>query len=100
MHNTVQTFGTMADLRNHIRKTLCDHDRLDPKQATMREGRIVRCGKTCGAMFQIRGPRLLRTYAIWAGEEHRILYYESTGTRFAESKLTESPNFDELEPAA
>jgi hypothetical protein len=42
--------------------------------------------------FQVQGPRLLRTHAIWAGDENRILFYDSTGLRFAETRLSEAPD--------
>ncbi len=42
--------------------------------------------------FQMVGPRQVRAYAVWAGEEDRILFYDSTGVRFAETRLTESPD--------
>ena len=47
--------------------------------------------ETCGLFFQVEGPRLLKTYAVWAGDEHRILFYDSTGRRFQEVRLSESP---------
>ena len=34
---------------------------------------------------------MLKTYAIWVCEEHRILFYDSTGLRFAETRLSDSP---------
>ena len=48
--------------------------------------------------IEVSGPRLLRTYAVWAGEENRIFFYASSGERFAEVRLSESP--DPLELAA
>jgi hypothetical protein len=41
---------------------------------------------------------MLKTYAIWAGQEDRILFYDSTGQRFAETRITDGP--DPLEIAA
>jgi hypothetical protein len=82
---------TLAAIRDHVRDVLCAHDRLDANQAELRQAHIVRAGKECGLMFQIRGPRLLRSYAIWAGAESRILFYESTGVRFAETKVVDGP---------
>jgi hypothetical protein len=35
---------------------------------------------------------LLKTYAIWTGEENRIIFYDSHGTRFGECQLIESPD--------
>ena len=92
-----QSFPTLADLREHVRQTLCARDRLDTKQAELREAKIIRSDRTCGVFFQIRGPRLLRSYAVWAGEENRILYYESTGSRFAETILDSTSNLNDMQ---
>ena len=37
-------------------------------------------------------PGLLKTYALWAGEENRILFYDSGGERYAEVRLCEAPD--------
>jgi hypothetical protein len=58
----------------------------------MQEARITRSGRTCGLFFQVQGPRLVKTYAVWAGEEGRILFYDSTGQRFAQTRLSEAPD--------
>ena len=52
---------------------------------------LVKKGKPCGTMFNVEGPRLLRTSAVWAADEGRILFYDSTGQRALEVKLGESP---------
>jgi hypothetical protein len=83
---------TLDKLRQHIHQTLCSHDNLDPQQTPLHQARIIRSGKPCGLFFQVQGPRLLKTYAVWAGDENRILFYDSTGQRFAEIKLCEGPD--------
>ena len=52
----------------------------------------MRRGKPCGLFFEVAGPRLLRTYAVWAGEENRILFYDTSGLRFGEVRLSEAPD--------
>ena len=83
---------TIAKLRLHIHQKLCAYDRLDPRQTPLHQARIIRGGKPCGLFFQIEGPRLLKTYAVWAGDENRILFYNSTGLRFAETRLSKAPD--------
>jgi len=56
------------------------------------EALILRRDRPCGLFFQVEGPRLLRNYAVWAGEEHRILFYNSCGERVAETRLAEAPD--------
>lgn len=88
----VASLPTLDDLRRHVREILCGHDRLDPSHTPMQQALIKRSGRPCGLFFQVQGPRQLRTYAVWAGEENRILFYDSTGLRFAETRLSEAPD--------
>lgn len=87
---------TQEALRAHVLQTLCAYDRLDPRQTPLRQALITRGGKPCGLFFQVEGPRLLKTHAVWAGEEDRILFYDSSGMRFAETRLSEGPDPREL----
>ena len=88
----VVSLPTLEALRRHVRAVLCGHDHLDPEQTPLYQAVITRKGRPCGLFFQVQGPRLLRTYAVWAGEEGRILFYDSTGLRFAESRVCEAPD--------
>jgi len=92
----VASLPTLEDLRRHILETLCSHDRLDPQQVDLLEGIILRSGHTCGIFFQVSGPRLLKSFAVWAGEENRVLFYDSSGLRFTETRLSESPDVERL----
>ncbi|HLN33038.1 MAG TPA: hypothetical protein VK395_35235 [Gemmataceae bacterium] len=98
MNASFVSLPTLDKLRSHVLQTLCAHDRLDPQQTPLNQALIMRSGKPCGLFFQVQGPRMLKTYAVWAGEEDRILYYDSSGIRFAECRLSEGP--DPLELAA
>jgi hypothetical protein len=88
---------TLDDLCRHVLQTLCSHDHLDPNQTPLHKSLIVRRGLPCGLFFQVEGPRLLKTYAIWAGHDNRILFYNCKGERFHETKLSESPDPAQLE---
>jgi hypothetical protein len=90
--NAVLSQPTLDDLRTHVHKTLCQHDQLDPAQTPMLQAIISRAGRPCGLYFVVQGPRLVKTYAVWAGEEHRILFYDSGNNRFAETRLCEAPD--------
>ena len=92
METTVAALPDLDALRRHVFLTLCDHDRLDPEQAVLQQSVIFRAKRPCGLFFETRGPRLLRSYAVWAGEENRILYYDSAGARFGETRLSEAPD--------
>ena len=92
MSRAVVAAPTLGDLRQVVLRALCEHDRLDPSQTPLLQGLIKRAGRPCGLFFQTEGPRLLKTYAVWAGEENRVLFYDSTGLRFAEVHLSEAPD--------
>jgi hypothetical protein len=83
---------TLEKLRQHILQSLCEHDQLDPEQSSLHQALILRAGKPCGLFFHVEGPRSLKTYAVWAGQEDRVLFYDSAGLRFAESRLSEGPD--------
>ena len=83
---------TLHELRNHVLIILCRNDNLDPCQTPLHQTMITRKGKPCGLFFQALGPRLLKNFAIWAGDEKRILYYNSSGERVAETCLSEAPD--------
>jgi hypothetical protein len=83
---------TLEELRKHVLQILCDNDRSEPELTPLRQSVILRRGKPCGLFFQAQGPRQLKTYALWAGEENRILFYDCTGERFAEVKLSDAPD--------
>ena len=94
--DSVASLPTVEQLRRHVLQVLCSRDQLDPAQTPLHEALITRRGKTCGLFFQVQGPRLLKTYALWAGDENRILFYDSTGCRFAETRLCDAPDAERL----
>jgi hypothetical protein len=94
--DAVACLPTLEQLRQHVRATLCQHDQLDPEQTPLHQSVITRSGRPCGLFFLIQGPRMVKTYAVWAGEEGRILFYDSQGQRFAHVRLSEGPSPREL----
>jgi hypothetical protein len=88
----VAALPTLNDLRLHVLTILCRNDNLDPEQTPIQQALITRKGKPCGLYFQVLGPRALKNFAIWAGDENRILYYNCNGERVAETKLSEAPD--------
>ena len=91
VESSVVALPTREALTRFVRDLLCSHDRLDPAQTPMYQAPVKRCGRPCGVLFHVEGPRWLKTSAVWAGDEHRILFYDSTGTRFSEVRLSEGP---------
>lgn len=90
--DAVVSLSTFEELRRYVHETLCSHDKLDVAQTPLYQGMIKRSGRPCGLFFQVQGPRLLKNYALWSGEENRILFYDSNGVRFAQTRLLEGPD--------
>ena len=88
----VASAPTFDELQKLVHETLCSHDRLELQESPLFRGVIRRRDKPCGLFFQVEGPRLLKTYAVWVGDENRILFYDSAGTRFAEIRLSDAPD--------
>lgn len=80
------------ELRQFVKEILCNYDQLDIDQTPFFEATLTQRGRPCGLFFELQGPRLVRTHAIWAGDEHRLLFYNSMGDRFAEVLLSEAPD--------
>lgn len=83
---------TLEAIRHHVHLALCRHDHLDPEQTPLQQAVILRRGRPCGLFFQVHGPRLLRNYAVWSADESRILFYNSTGERVGETRVSEGPD--------
>src|SRR5262245_58556602 len=90
--DSVAALPTVDQLSQFVLEALCRNDRLDPNQTPLRRALIKRGGRPCGLFFEVQGPRLLRAHAVWAGEEDRILFYDSTGQRVAIVRLSEAPD--------
>lgn len=88
----VLSLPTLDQLRRHVRAVLCAHDQLDPDAAPVWESAIVRPGRACGLFFEVQGPRRTRSYAVWAGEEGKLIFYDGQGHAFARARLTEAPD--------
>jgi hypothetical protein len=91
MLTQVAALSSLEDLRRYVLQTLCDYDRLDPNQTPLFQSVMTRSRRPCGLYFLIQGPRQLRTTALWISDEHRILFYDSTGMRVAETRLSDAP---------
>jgi hypothetical protein len=91
MGPAVVAFPAAEDLAGFVHAVLCEQDALDPHQTPLFRTPLVKAGRTCGVVFHVEGPRLLRTSAVWTADDDRVIFYDSTGQRFREVRLSESP---------
>ena len=87
---------SLTELDRFMAQTLCSHERLDMQQVQIRRTFMRQGTQIIGLAMRIEGPRLMRSHAIWAERENRILFYDSAGHRFAIVKLSESPELSQL----
>ena len=82
---------TFETLCNFVRTTLCERDALDQATTPFVRTRLERRGELWGYVFHVEGPRELKTSAVWAALDDRILIYNSIGERVGEVTLSDSP---------
>lgn len=100
MGPAVVAFSAVEELAAFVHQALCDKDALDPEQTPLFRTPLKKGGRACGVVFHVEGPRLLRTSAVWSADTDRIIFYDSTGTRFRTAELSESPLMGAEETAA
>ena len=91
MSQAVVACAAIEELAAFVHQVLCGKDALDPAQTPMFRTPLKKAGRACGLIFHVEGPRLLRTSAVWSADDDRVIFYDSTGTRFHDVKLSESP---------
>lgn len=99
MSQAVVACAAIEDLSAFVLQVLCEKDALDPNQTPLFRTPMRKGSRICGMIFHIEGPRLLKTSAIWTADDDRILFYDSSGMRFHEARLSESPTLTGLRVA-
>jgi len=94
MSQTVVACAAVEELAAFVHQVLCTKDALDPNQTPLFRTPLQKGERVCGLIFHVEGPRLLRTSAVWSAEDDRVIFYDSTGFRFHEVRLSESPAAD------
>ena len=85
--DTVQ-INDLTELRQYIHETLCDQNELEIGAFHMTERRLLRSERPCGRYFCLHGPRSVRFVAIWDAERNSVLFYDATGGRREQTRLS------------
>ena len=88
----VVAFAGVEELAGFVHAVLCEKDALDPAQTPLFRTPLKKAGRVCGLVFHVEGPRLLKTSAVWSADDDRIILYDSSGVRFRDVRLSESPS--------
>ena len=92
MARVVVAFSAVEELAGFVHSVLCAKDALDPAQAPLFRTPLRCGGRVCVVVFHVEGPRLLRTSAVWSADDARIIFYDSSGLRFREVDLSDTPS--------
>ncbi len=90
MSQAVVAVAAVEELAAFIHQVLCDKDALDPTQTPLFRTPLRKGERICGLVFHVEGPRLLRTSAVWSSDDDRVIFYDSTGARFHEVRVSEA----------
>ena len=83
--------AAIEDLAAMVHQRLCEKDALDLTQTPIFRTPLRKGSRVCGMVFHVEGPRLMRTSAVWSADDDRLIFYDSSGLRFHEVRLSESP---------
>lgn len=88
-HDSVE-IKNLKQLRNFVSYTLCQRNDFEEGVFQITERLLTKCGKMCGVMFCLHGPRSVKLTAVWESEKNSIFFYGSTGERFKKTVLDNS----------
>lgn len=78
----------LTELRQYVHQTLCDQNELEIDAFHMTERQLLRSQRPCGRYFCLHGPRSVRFVAIWDSERNSVLFYDATGERREQTRLS------------
>ncbi len=76
-----------ASTRRHVIEVLSERENLEPDQFPLSARALLSDGRPCGVLFCLHGPRQSRPTAVWESDRNVVMFYDSTGRRFAKSEL-------------
>lgn len=80
----------LKQLRKFVSHTLCQRNDFEEGVFHVTEEFLTKCGKLCGVLYCLHGPRSVKLTAVWESEQNSILFYGSTGERFHKTNLANS----------
>jgi hypothetical protein len=87
---------SIMELEQFISQTLCEQERLDQNQMALRRNFIRQQQQMVAVVFRVESWQRRHGHALWIESESRILFYNSAGRRFAEVKLLEAPEVEQM----
>ncbi len=77
----------LIELRNFVSQKLCQINDFEDGVFQVTERILIRCGKACGILFCLHGPRSVKSTAVWETVTNTIIFYGSTGEKVHRTQL-------------
>ncbi len=77
----------LIHLKQFVSRTLCQLNDFEDGIFQVTERILVRCGKKCGILFCLHGPRSVKLTAVWEMASNTIIFYGSTGEKVQKTVL-------------
>jgi len=87
---------SILELEQFISSAVCEQERLDQQQMAVKRSLLRSGQQLIGIVFRVDSWHRRHGHALWIEPENRILFYNSAGARFAEVKLLEAPELDQV----
>lgn len=82
----------LGQLKQFVSRTLCQLNDFEDGIFQVTERIITQCGKKCGILFCLHGPRSVKLTAVWENVTNSIIFYGSTGEKIQRTVLETSLN--------
>ncbi len=77
----------LVELRQFVSRTLCQLNDFEEGIFQVTEKLLMKCGKACGILFCLHGPRSVKSTAVWENITNSIIFYGSTGEKIHRAQL-------------
>jgi hypothetical protein len=84
--DTIQV-QNLIELRQFVSRTLCQINDFEDGVFQVTERILIKCGKACGILFCLHGPRSVKSTAVWETVTNTIIFYGSTGEKIHRTQL-------------
>lgn len=91
MRQECAEINNLVQLKQFVSRTLCQLNDFEEGIFQVTEKILLRCGKRCGILFCLHGPRSVRLTAIWENVTNSVIFYGSTGEKIQRTALAGRP---------
>ncbi len=79
----------LIQLKQFVSRTLCQLNDFEDGIFQITERILIRCGKKCGILFCLHGPRSVKLMAVWEAVSNSVIFYGSSGEKIQKTALAE-----------